>query len=83
MAQDQPALRQPVDEPHGAVMLELQAFGKLAYGRLAGICFDGQEQLMLGRLQAGAPGGLLAKTQEAADLVAELGQGLVVGRAQV
>src|ERR1039458_10314481 len=36
VAPDQPALRQAVDQPHRAVMLELQPLGQIAHGRLAG-----------------------------------------------
>src|SRR5271166_798954 len=40
--------------------------------------FDGQHQLILAPLQAGLLHSLLAEMKEAADLVTELGQGLVI-----
>ena len=41
-APDQPALRQPVDQSHHAVMAELQPLGQFAHARLAGKRFDRQ-----------------------------------------
>ena len=82
-APDQPALRQPVDQSHHAVMAELQALGQLAHARLAGRRFDSQKQLMLRGFQPGPPRRLLTEAQKAADLITEFCQGLIIGRAQI
>jgi hypothetical protein len=64
-----------------AVMLNLQALGQFANPgthpwRQA---FQGEHQLMLVRLQAGGACDTFAEVEEASNLVAQFGQGLMVG----
>jgi len=82
-APHQPAPSQTVDQFDDAVMPKLQALREIAHGRLAAMSFHGQQQLMLRRFEAGETRRLFAEVQEAADLVAKLGQRLVVGRSQL
>lgn len=80
LAPDEASPLQPVDEPHEAVMLELQSLCQFANGRLAplGQPSDGEEELVLLRLQSSGPGRFLATAEKAPQLVPELGQRLVV-----
>ena len=73
---------QAIHQFHHAVMFELQSPGQLAYGGLHvfGQAFDGEQQLMLLRLQAVPPGLLLAEMQVEPDLVTELGQRAILGQ---
>lgn len=71
---------QAVHQLHGAVMADLQALGEHPDGgSLAlGQSFDGEQELVLVGLDAGGPRLVFAEHEEAADLVAKLGEGLVV-----
>jgi len=79
-ALDQAVPGQTVDQFDDAVMPKLQAFGQIAHGRLAAMSLHSQQQLMLRRFEAGETRRLFAEVQKAADVVAKLGQRLVVGR---
>src|SRR5579871_3949509 len=78
---DQALPHQPVHQFDSAVMLYLQALGEVHDARLfmTGFALDGEHQLMLLRLDADAPGGLFTEALKTADLVAKLGQSLVIG----
>jgi hypothetical protein len=80
-ALDEAASGQAVDEADDAVMAKYQVIGELAdAGRAVLVkAFDGKEQLMLLRLQPLDAGGLLAEVEEAADFVAEVAEGAVIG----
>ena len=72
----QPGLLQAVDQAHHAVMAQQETLGQMADSRRFRFHgFDGEHQLMLLRLYARALGGFLGEMEEAADLMAELGQG--------
>ena len=73
-----------VDELDGAVMLQLHSFGQRANGGLDtfGQTFNGEEQLMLLRFDAGLPGRILAKTKKATNLITQFRHGLKVGLVQ-
>lgn len=62
-------------------MAELHAPGQFVNGRIdpGRKSLDRQQELVLLRLQAARPGGLLAISQEPADLMTKLGQGAVLG----
>ena len=68
----QPGFLQPVDQPHRAVMPQLQPFGQVTDVRIAMMCLDGQQQLVLRRFQACPARRLVAEVQELADLVSKL-----------
>ena len=72
---------EPVDEPDGAVMLQLHSFGQRANGGFdtVGQSSNGEEQLMLLRFDAGLPGRILAKTKKATNLITQFRHGLKVG----
>ena len=72
---------EPVHQPHGAVMAQLQPLRELADGSLVapGKTLDGQQRLVLLRGEPGAARGVLAEDQEAAQRMAQRGQQLVVG----
>src|ERR1022692_2463517 len=74
VAPDQPALRQAVDQPHRAVMLELQPLSQFAPRRRAGVSFDAHQQFVRGGFQSGPPRRMLAKTEKSADLITKFGQ---------
>ncbi len=63
-----------------AVVADLQALGESADGGRHSRWqpLESEQSLMLLRLNAGCAGGILAEIQEAADFVAESGEGLVV-----
>lgn len=84
LAPDEASPLQPVDQPHEAVMLELQSLCQFANGRLAplGQPSDGEEELVLLRLQSSGPGRFLATAEKAPQLVPELGQRPVVSVGQ-
>lgn len=69
-----------IDELDGAVVLDLQAFGERADGGVVGSgqSFDGEERLILLRLNSGGAGGLLAQILKAAHLIAEFRQSAVI-----
>ena len=72
---------QPVHQPDGAVVQDLEAFRQFADMDVVapGKTLDGQQGLMLLRRDAGRLGGLLAETQELPQRVAEFGQRFVIG----
>src|SRR5215472_12531803 len=61
-------------------MLDLQPFGQIgnASCAAAGHAFYGEQELMLLGLESGRPGGVFAESEKAANLIAELGYGLIV-----
>lgn len=71
---------QAINELDGAVVLDLQAFGEDADGGVVGSgqSFDGEERLILLRLNSGGAGGLLAQILKAAYLVAEFRQRAII-----
>ena len=71
-----------VDEFDGAVMANLHARGQFADNRAdsGGHAFDRQHELVLAALEPRGLHGLLAKMEELPNLVAEFGEGLVVGQ---
>jgi hypothetical protein len=73
----QPALLGAVDEFDGAVVLKLQPLRQVSnrWLVLTGQPADGQQELILLRMQSPAPRCRLAEMQETAYLVAELGLG--------
>jgi hypothetical protein len=79
-----PCRKSPLDQAirqlHGAVMANLQAFGERADRGPPplGKSFDGEQELVLPGLDTGGPRLAFAEREEAADLVAKLGQSLVV-----
>jgi hypothetical protein len=80
-AMDHFALLHAVYQFDRAVVAELQSFGKITDG--GAVSFPGkasyrQEQLVLLWFQASRASSILAETQELADLVAELREGLVL-----
>ncbi len=78
---EQAAVTETVHEFDGAVMADEQARGKLADDgpRALGQAGDGQQKLMLARLQAMRTRLLLAKVQKTVDLEAEIRQQPDVG----
>lgn len=81
----QASLLQPVKKLYGAVMLNLEPLGQVAdRGRCsAGQPLDGQQQLVLLRLESRRAGRLLAEMQEPPDLMTELSQSAVLGNGDV
>ena len=75
-----PAGFQAVDQFDGAVMLDLHPAGDFANTRAYSIrhAFDGQHELVLTALQARVFYSLFAEMEKLANLIAELGQCLVV-----
>lgn len=79
----QRTLGQPVDQSNHAVVPQLQALRQVANRRLAiRPALDRQQQLVLCRLEPGFACRLFTEAQESPDLIAELGQGLVIGQGQ-
>jgi hypothetical protein len=72
-ALDEAVLRQAIDEADGAVMADEQMLGQLSDGRAVPVrkSSDGEQDLVLLRLEALGPGRLFAEVEEAADLVTE------------
>lgn len=81
LAAHQPGGHQTVDQFGGAVGLDPQPFAKVAHAWPFAPP-DGQQGLMVARLQPGAPGGVFAEGQKLAKLLAEPGQGAVIGVGQ-
>lgn len=72
---------EPVHQFNRTVMPNLQALGQFSDSRM-GLSVQSlqcQHQLMLVWFDAGGARSLLAEMQKAADLIAQVGQGLVVG----
>jgi hypothetical protein len=84
-AADGAVLGQAVHKLDGAVMLDLEAFGKLADGRpgVIGETLYGQKELVLLWLQAVLASGFGAELKVAADLVAEFGERAVFGGGKI
>src|SRR5581483_9678372 len=84
-AANQPLGFGAIHQLDGAVVLEVQTLGELADGRLlpGGVAADGEQELVLLGLDPGGAGGLLAEVDEAADLVAQLGERAVLVGTQV
>ena len=80
-AADEPGGLRPVDQADGSVVAQKEVLGHVADGRSApvGMTPDGEQQLVLGRRDAGRLGLLLAPAQEATEPGAELEQPPVVG----
>jgi hypothetical protein len=80
-ARDQSFLPQPINQLDRAVVLDLQALGKICDARLFpwGLALNGQHNLVVLRLDANVAGCGLAGTKKTPDLVPELRQRLVVG----
>jgi hypothetical protein len=77
---DEPPLDQAIRELHGAVMPNLQPFCENPdrWPLAAGESFDGEQELVLAWLDTGRPRFAFTEREEAADLIAKLGQGLVI-----
>ena len=75
------AINQAINKPHGAVVLELHSLGQSTDRGMhaVGQTLDGQQKLLLLRLESGLARGIFAKTQKTPDLVTELGHRLEVG----
>src|SRR5690349_4918842 len=73
---------QTVHQFHCTVMLDLQALGKLANATAAIFrqTFQGQQEQVLLRFQAGRPRSLLAEPQKAANLITKFSHGPVIRR---
>lgn len=80
-APDQPLIDQPIHQFDRAVVLNLQPFGDEGDARLrvVGLPLQCQQKLMMLRLNAGLSRCFFAEAHETADLVAKLGESLVVG----
>jgi len=76
---------QPVDQLDRAVMLNLQTLSQIGNtsGSAAGHTFYGKQELMLLRFEPGGTGGVFAESEKAANLIAKLGDCLVVGEFEV
>jgi len=76
MPPDEPAGLHPVDELDRAMVSDVQAVGDLADRRTAvrGQAADGQEELMLPRLEPRPAGDLFAEPEEPSELVPEPGE---------
>ena len=76
---------QAVYQFHCAVVLDLQACGKLSDQgpRALRQAFQGQQQLMLLRLQPRAACGLLAEVKEVADLISQFREGPIVRQSEL
>ena len=74
-----------VDQFDGAVMADLHTVGQFldAGADARGHAFDGEHELILAALQARFFDHLLAEVEEAADLVAEFGQCLVIRQSEL
>ena len=79
------AFPQPVGEAYGAVMPDQEVPGDFSHGGTmgAGQGPDGQQELMLLRLQSLVPGRLLAEMEEATDLKAEIGESSIIRVSEV
>lgn len=84
-ARDEPLVGKPVHEFNRTVMLNLEPLRQIGDARPShvGAALNGQHQLVMLRFQPHFPSGSLAEVQEAAKLVAKLGQGMVVRQLQV
>jgi len=73
------------DEFHRAVVLDLQTLGKVNNPAAASAigCLQGQQKLVLLRLDPRGASGLLAEVRKAADLITELRKRLVITLFQV
>jgi hypothetical protein len=80
-ARDQAFLCQPVHQFDGAVVLDLEPFGEVGNTRLLVIRFalDGQQELMVLWFDSRLVGRCLAEAKETPDLIAKIGQRLVIG----
>jgi hypothetical protein len=78
---DQAAGGEAVDQPDGAVVANQKVIGELADGGAFGLIepLNGEEDLVLLRLEAFGAGGLLAEMDETADEKAEPAEGPVIG----
>ena len=74
-------LGEPLHQFDGAVVLELETLGEIRdAGRgVVSRTLHGEHELVVSRLQSRLPGRYLTEVQEAANLVTEFCQGLVVG----
>jgi hypothetical protein len=81
LAADVASRREPVDQFHCAVVLDLQSLRQFADPGANALrqSLQSQHELMLARLEAGVASGLFAEAQEAAYLVAEFRQRLIIG----
>ena len=77
---DEAAGLHAIDELHGAVVLDLQALRQDADRRLPTLwhALQGEEHLVLLWFKARRAGGSFAEMQEAPELIAELGQRLIL-----
>ena len=79
-AMDKASGFEAIDQFDGAVVADLHAIGQFADAgaHTGGHPFHGEHELILAAFEAGLLHHFLAKVEEAADLVTELGQRLVV-----
>jgi hypothetical protein len=77
---DETPLREPFHQFDGAVVMELETLSEIRDARRRAVSrtLHGEHELMVLRLQSRAPGRVLTEAQEAANLVTEFRQGLVV-----
>jgi len=82
---DQPSLHQPVHQFNCAVVLDLQTLRKICnpWRNTFGHSLDGEQQLMVMRLEPRMPGSFLAQAQETSYLIPKVRQSLVVRGLQV
>jgi hypothetical protein len=82
---DQAERRQAVDEPDDGMVLELELPGEGADRRqsVRRKPLDGEQQLVLLRLQSGLAGGPFAEHHEAPQEMAEMGEVLIIRLAQL
>ena len=77
----QPALLQTIGQSAGAMVANEEPVGQRAYGRPVGVvgCADGQQELVLLRLQPLGVRGLFAEMEKAANLAAKISQRSIIG----
>jgi len=85
LARNGAALDHAIDEFDGTVMTDLKPGGKLADGGefSDGQSFDGEEKLMLLRLDAVGAGSFFAIAKEETDLMSKLGEAAIGGQREV
>jgi hypothetical protein len=79
-AAKKPSIDQSIDKLNGAVMLQLHPFGQRPDSRFQtiGQTADGQQELVLLRLDAGLSRGVFTEAQKTTDLVAQFRHGFEV-----
>ncbi len=85
LTSNQPSQTKPVDQLDRTMGPDVQTLGEMADGWhiVRGNTFEGQEELMLLLAQTLVAGRIFAEMDEAADLVAEFSQFLVIRRVEI